>query len=77
MEDWHNFGYDYSLTLKEWDNNFKKNWDKIKDKYDERFYRMWRYYLLSLVGAFGARKIQLWQIVFSKKGVPKGYTSVR
>jgi cyclopropane-fatty-acyl-phospholipid synthase len=79
MEDWHNFGFDYSLTLKEWHNNFEKNWEKIKKtgNYDERFYRMWRHYLLCLVGSFGARKIQLWQIVFSKKGVVGGYKSIR
>ena len=77
MEDWHNFGADYDLTLMAWHANFEKNWDKIKDSYDEKFHRMWRYYLLSFAGAFRARNLQLWQIVFSKKGVPGGYKSIR
>lgn len=77
MEDWHNFGADYDKTLMAWCHNFEKNWDKIKENYDETFYRMWRYYLLACAGAFRARDIQLWQIVLSKSGVRGGYESVR
>lgn len=77
MEDWHNFGADYDLTLMEWYKNFDKNWDKLKDKYEERFYRMWKYYLLSSAGAFRSRKNQLWQIVLSKKGIIGGYKPIR
>ena len=77
MEDWHNFGADYDLTLMAWHANFEKNWDRLKDNYDERFHRMWRYYLLSFAGVFRARTLQLWQIVFSKTGVPGGYESIR
>lgn len=77
IEDLHNFGADYDKTLMAWSKNFEKNWPKIKSKYDERFYRMWRYYLLSCAGLFRSRNAQLWQIVFSKKGLPQGYTSVR
>lgn len=76
MENWHNFGADYDKTLMAWNNNFEKSWPKIKHNYDERFYRMWRYYLLSCAGSFRARKIQLWQIVFSKAGVIGGYKSI-
>ena len=77
MEDWHNFGADYDKTLMAWYKNFENNWSTIKSNYDERFHRMWKYYLLSSAGSFRARKNQLWQIVLSKKGVPGGYTSVR
>lgn len=77
MEDWHNFGSDYDRTLMEWYKNFDTSWPEIKDKYSERFYRMWKYYLLICAGSFRARKNQLWQIVLSKNGVPGGYTSVR
>jgi cyclopropane-fatty-acyl-phospholipid synthase len=77
MEDWHNFSVDYDKTLMAWYENFEGNWDKIKSNYDEKFYRMWKYYLLSCAGSFRARKNQLWQIVLSKKGVPGGYISVR
>ena len=77
MEDWHNFGVDYDLTLMAWHKNFEDNWDKLKSNYDDKFYRMWRYYLLVCAGTFRVRKNQLWQIVLSKKGVPGGYQSIR
>ena len=77
MEDWHNFGADYDKTLMAWYNNFNKNWNKIKSDYSDKFYRMWKYYLLSSAGSFRARKNQLWQIVLSKKGVLGGYKSIR
>jgi len=77
MEDWHNFGADYALTLMAWYNNFTKNWDKLKKDYDERFYRMWTFYLLMCAGVFRSRKGQLFQVVLSKGGVKGGYRSVR
>ena len=77
MEDWHNFGPDYDKTLVAWYHNFDRNWPHLAKKYGERFYRMWKYYLLSLAGAFRARRIQLWQVVMSKDGILGGYESVR
>ncbi len=77
MEDWHNFGAYYDKTLMSWYANFQKSWTQLQAHYDERFYRMWKYYLLSCAGAFRARQIQLWQIVLSKNGVPGVYQSVR
>ena len=77
IEDWHNFRADYDKTLMQWYKNFKRNWNEIKDSYDNRFYRMWNYYLLSFAGSFRSGKNQLWQIVFSKNGVPGGYKSIR
>lgn len=77
MEDWHNFGADYDKTLMAWYDNFNKSWPSLKSKYDQRFYRMWKYYLLFCAGAFRARDIQLWQIVLSKRGVLGGYRTVR
>lgn len=77
MEDWHNFGIYYVDTLKSWHNNFVKNWHQLSEKYGERFYRMWNYYLLSCAGYFNSRTGQLWQIVFSKDGIADGYISER
>ena len=68
MEDWHNFGPDYDKTLMVWYKNFNKAWPQLKEKYGERFYRMWRFYLLSSAGGFRSRKNQLWQIVMTKTG---------
>ena len=45
--------------------------------YDERFYRMWRYFLLGAAGSDRARRNQLWQIVYSKRGLDGGYESIR
>jgi cyclopropane-fatty-acyl-phospholipid synthase len=73
IEHWHSFGQYYDNTLMAWYNNFKENWNKLKDAYDERFYRMWTYYLLSFAGSFRSRRNQLWQIVFSKKGLKGGF----
>jgi cyclopropane-fatty-acyl-phospholipid synthase len=68
MEDWHNFGPDYDPTAMAWYGNFADAWPDLRDDYDEQFYRMWKFYLLSGAGAFRARRQQLWQIVLSKKG---------
>jgi len=77
IEDWHSFGAYYDKTLMAWEKNFRTNWSKIKSRYDERFYRMWRYYLLACAGSFRARKNQLWQIVLSKDGIRGGYERFR
>jgi len=77
VEDWHNFGPDYYKTLSAWYQNFDRHWPEIKDKYGERFYRMWKYYLLSCAGGFKSRELQLWQMVLTKQGRLNGYQSVR
>lgn len=79
VEDWHNFGADYDRTLVAWYENFNAAWAELKatGKYTDRFYRMWRYYLLCCAATFRARNTQLWQIVLSPNGVPGGYESVR
>ncbi len=77
LEDWHSFGQFYDRTLMAWYRNFLKGWEKLKDSYDERFYRMWTYYLLSCAGSFRSRRNQLWQIVFSRRGIRGGYKPIR
>mgnify|MGYP001595035580 CR=1 FL=1 len=73
MEDWHNFGIDYDKTLQAWHHNFESGWSVLSKNYDERFHRMWRFYLLSSAATFRARRNQLWQIVLSKDGVHGGH----
>jgi cyclopropane-fatty-acyl-phospholipid synthase len=68
MEDWHNFGEDYDKTLMAWHDNFEAAWPRLKDRYGERFYRMWQFYLLTSAGSFRARNLQTWQIVMTKPG---------
>ena len=77
VEDVQNFGADYDHTCMAWFANFDAAWPKLRDRYGPRFYRMWKYYLLSAAGAFRSRKYQLWQFVLSKRGVRGGYVSVR
>ncbi len=71
MEDWHNFGPYYDKTLMAWYHNFETAWPRLKELYDERFHRMWRYYLLNSAGAFRSRYEQLWQIVLTRIGTPQ------
>ena len=77
IEDWHNFGPYYDPTLMAWFTNFETYWHELRECYDERFYRMWKYYLLSSAGTFRARCLHVWQIVLSKEGIRGGYTPVR
>ncbi|MBC8943872.1 MULTISPECIES: cyclopropane fatty acyl phospholipid synthase [Xenorhabdus] len=72
MEDWHNFGADYDRTLMAWYERFIKNWSKIENNYSPRFKRMFSYYLNACAGAFRARDIQLWQVMFSPHGIENG-----
>jgi cyclopropane-fatty-acyl-phospholipid synthase len=78
LEDWHTFGDDYDRTLMAWAQRFEAYAASPAFPFDQRFYRMWRYYLYTFAGAFRARNsLQLWQIVLSKKGTRPGYRSVR
>ncbi|HEY4515763.1 MAG TPA: cyclopropane fatty acyl phospholipid synthase [Candidatus Paceibacterota bacterium] len=77
MEDLHNFGLYYDKTLLAWWKNFDASWSKFKDKYGERFYRMFRYYILSCAGTFRGRKTLLWQMVFTHIEKKTQYESVR
>lgn len=78
LEDWHAFGPDYDRTLQAWWANFNAAWPALdRDRYDERFYRMWKYYLHLFMGYFRSRRGQLWQLVLSKPGRVDVYRSVR
>lgn len=66
IEDMHNIGPYYDRTLMCWFENFDSHYPELKEKYDERFYRMWKYYLLSSAGNFRSRDAQVWQVLLSK-----------
>jgi cyclopropane-fatty-acyl-phospholipid synthase len=59
-----------------WWQNFEQAWPKLRLTLGDRFYRMWKYYLMCSAGSFRARRLQLWQIVLSKGDIP-AYTPVR
>ena len=73
MEDWHNFGPYYDRTLMAWHRRINDAWEALGDRYDERFRRMWNFYLLVCAGTFRARNAQLWQIVLSNGRRSGGY----
>ena len=73
MEDWENLSTDYAKTLRAWFYNFERGWGEIESAYGAQFYRMWKYYLLMHAGFYQARRLQLWQIVLTKNGLPGGY----
>ncbi|MEN7432054.1 cyclopropane fatty acyl phospholipid synthase [Chromobacterium sp. TRC.1.1.SA] len=77
VEDWHNFGADYDLTLMAWLQRFQQAWPQLTAHYPSRFYRMFTYYLNACAGAFRARDLQLWQVLFSREGVEGGLRVAR
>ncbi|ANE73954.1 cyclopropane fatty acyl phospholipid synthase [Dickeya solani] len=72
MEDWHNFGTDYDRTLMAWHDRFQQHWSSLSEHYSDRFQRMFSYYLNACAGAFRARDMHLWQVLFSVGGVEGG-----
>jgi len=78
--DVHEIGKDYDPTLMSWFANFDKHWKEIRKKhpkYDEKFYRMWKFYLLSCAAGFRTEKLRVWQILLSKENKPARYKIVR
>jgi len=64
LEDWQGFGKDYARTMRLWCANLK-NWEGLEE-FDDRFRRMWEYYLLSCAGSFDRRRTKVWQLVYTK-----------
>jgi cyclopropane-fatty-acyl-phospholipid synthase len=66
-----NLSISYAKTLNAWYNNFTSNWSKIRksnpDFFTDRFYKMWKFYLLSSMVQFEKKNIQLTQFIFTKK----------
>jgi len=74
--DWHDFTEDYHKTMIEWYKNFDKNWNKIKGDYNDRFYRLWKYYLVMCPATALAKTHHLWQVVFARIDSDKKYDRV-
>lgn len=68
IEDVHNIGPNYDRTLLAWHANFEAAWPALRERYGERFHRLWRFYLLSSAGSFRARFTQLFQVVLTRPG---------
>ena len=76
IEDVHNFGPDYDKTLMEWHKKINEKWHELPN-YDERFKRMWNYYLLASAAGFRSRNMQLLQVVFRRVSAKSAYLAVR
>lgn len=77
IEDLHNFSVDYAKTLRAWSGRFQEAWPTLEARYGEPFRRMWLYYLHGCEAMFRNRLVQLYQIIYSKGGLPEGYQAVR
>jgi cyclopropane-fatty-acyl-phospholipid synthase len=63
------FGRHYALTLRRWREAFLEHLDAVRALgYDDRFIRMWEYYLASCEGAFQERYIGVSQLHLVKRG---------
>lgn len=67
VEDVQNFGPDYDTTLMAWKQRFEVAWPQLRQHYDERFRRMWIYYLSICAGAFRSGQLQLYQVVLRQR----------
>jgi cyclopropane-fatty-acyl-phospholipid synthase len=74
LQHFHNWeGAHYDKTLMAWFERFDAGWDRLKDRYGEPFYRMWKLYLQGCAGAFRAGQLRVWQLVFSQGELAGGY----
>lgn len=67
------FGPSYSQTLRRWHDSFSQNWDAVAGLgFDERFRRMWNYYLTSCASAFETGVCDVTQIAIAHPGQKPG-----
>lgn len=67
LEELHDIGLDYAQTLSDWRDRFLKSYPQLKELgYDERFKRLWLYYLGYCEGAFIERSISTVHFVARK-----------
>jgi cyclopropane-fatty-acyl-phospholipid synthase len=57
----------YAETLKEWRRRFKSQWNAVAELYDERFCRMWEFYLAGAEMAFRRDGLVVFQIQIAKR----------
>jgi cyclopropane-fatty-acyl-phospholipid synthase len=57
----------YAETLKEWRRRFKSHWKEVADLYDERFCRMWEFYLAGAEMGFRRDGLVVFQIQLAKR----------
>ncbi|MCG8508799.1 MAG: cyclopropane-fatty-acyl-phospholipid synthase family protein [Rhodospirillales bacterium] len=64
VTDWMDFGDSYARTLAEWNRRFQETWNSTESLgFDQRFKRMWEFYLAYCEGGFRAGAIDVTQMV--------------
>lgn len=66
LTDYENLRIHYAMTLDEWSKRFESHKDEVISMFDERFYRMWRYWLAGSSASFRYGGTDLSQFVFTK-----------
>lgn len=56
----------YAMTLDRWYENFARQADTIRAKFDDRFFRMWELYLQACAATFRIASLDIHQLLFSK-----------
>ena len=63
----HEFGESYSVTLRRWHETFNDRWDAVAQLgFDDRFRRMWNFYLTSCAAAFHSGNCDVTQITVTR-----------
>jgi len=55
----------------DWWANFEAAWPRLRPRYGDTFYRLWKYYLLVSAAYFRTREHNLYQIVATPAGTPQ------
>lgn len=71
-----NLGPHYRLTLDHWSERFERAVPVIREKFDERFVRMWRLYLRGFSASFREATLEVHQILVSR-GSPRDLSLTR
>jgi cyclopropane-fatty-acyl-phospholipid synthase len=66
IEGWQRIGPHYDTTLLAWRDNFDRAWAELSKTRDQRFYRMWRYYLSACAAGFRAGVTDVWQVLLTR-----------
>ena len=63
------FGPSYNITLRRWHETFNEKWDQIAEMgFDNRFRRMWNFYLTSCAATFESANCDVTQITIKRLG---------
>lgn len=63
------FGQSYNISLRRWHETFNEKWDQIAEMgFDDRFRRMWNFYLTSCASTFESANCDVTQITIKRPG---------